>query len=732
MENDERLRQLNALKLADFGWVKNAEDVWTPSEHDVPALHREAEIDFSLELVRLIKNGDNDFSPPGLVVSGPGGSGKTHLLSRFARIAIQNGAFFLMADLSGVGDLMETVLEGAVRSLPIPLPALGGKTQTNVLVENILKTVNFKTPGDLGARHARSDARKLNGDLEKVLDRLGRTFPRESADHAEVLRAVFLLNSEDPLLKRAALNWLRRRPPSIRERERAGFATERPGARETFAGLSFFLSLNGGMTVLAMDRIDHLASLFDPASPDSPGSPGDSGGNPGAEARKLVRDVSDGIGRIPELAKRTLAVVSCLPATWELLSRLSRDASLDRYRRPPIRLAPMTDPAIPAKMVAGRMKTASRKAGLVLPHPTWPFAPGAFENVPGLRPRVLLERCHELVRDMLLEGEIREIDSIFGEGPPERPAGAPRDPARPPATPPGDSADAEEARNAPGGAPDRVPDDIPDDAGDAPPGENDPPLFSEGVFVWGAGENDFDPESTQSLLSGLNIDFGEDAGLSVKEEIMTGRAPDPAGPLFARRDELLLEETRDLFKDPETEDVVWPEAFRALLEPMVEILRLPPSKTLSLELGTGENPPVFHATLSFRDANDKKASRKLFLRAANGNDGESLGEALENALERSGINPANPDRRLVLLRFSPKPQGRESERAFGEFESRGGLRSKPSDGDLALLNAVMTLKREFRANEFLAFMEKARPWEKVLFLEESVSWVAGIPSRDFV
>jgi hypothetical protein len=406
-------RKLNALKLSSFDWVKGLDDVWNLSRWDVPALHRRAEEEFSQEVVQILSRSALA-SPPGMILSGPGGSGKTHLLSRFCRIALLNRGYFLLADMSGEGEgFMETVLAGMVRSLSTPVALLEGRTQASVAAETLLTEGGFLVPADFPGRHTRANPQKLNRDLEKLRDKLQLSWPREAAEHSECLRSIFLMNSRDALLRRAASDWLAGRQPDPEAAAAAGFRSGRGAPDRAVAGLSYCLSLGGRYAVLAMDQMDHLSALFGIISRCGPGE--GAHGLP-AEARAQVADYSDGLGRLTGLTRRTIAVVSCLPPTWENLCALSLNTALERYRRPPVFLSPIGNARTAMSLVEARMKTPCRRAGFQPPHPGWPFSPGAFDDAVGMFPRALMERCHQLVRERVLDGDPEEITSLAPPG----------------------------------------------------------------------------------------------------------------------------------------------------------------------------------------------------------------------------------------------------------------------------------------------------------------------------
>lgn len=107
---------LKVLEAADFDWVKHVEEVWNDDVTDVADIYSDVRRDFGKALTRLAGQEDST-SPLGWPITGPGGSGKTHLLGAFRRETQNQGGFFLLVDMSGVKDFWDTNLLHMVRSL---------------------------------------------------------------------------------------------------------------------------------------------------------------------------------------------------------------------------------------------------------------------------------------------------------------------------------------------------------------------------------------------------------------------------------------------------------------------------------------------------------------------------------------------------------------------------------------------------------------------------------------
>ena len=336
MPRTEDEKKLAVLKNATFDWVKSLDDVWRVPSWDVPSLHGGALADFRVELGHL-KGQRESASPPGMVISGPGGSGKTHLLSRFCQETLNAGGSFLLADMSAIRESLETVLKGMAKSLTTPLGP-GARTQMSLIAERVLSHVKFQVPRAFSSRYTRHNPARLQRDLDRLEAKLGEGHPREAVEHLDVLRTILLLSSDDLFLRKTASDWLRGLPVSLEGAMATGYTIGRGEAESAISGLSFFMSLGGGFAVLALDQMDHIVSLFSLISHNGENDPSPSA----STARAIITNLSDGLGRLTALTSRTLTVLSCLPLTWDsLLSHSSANTSLQRYRRPPVYLRPL-------------------------------------------------------------------------------------------------------------------------------------------------------------------------------------------------------------------------------------------------------------------------------------------------------------------------------------------------------------------------------------------------------
>ena len=394
---------LTALKEANFDWVVRLDDVWRDSPYDVPELNAAIREDI-LYRCRQVGVNPKPNSPLGWVIVGPAGTGKTHLLSSVRRDRSGNTVFILV-DMTDVRDFWETVLLGYLNSLrePEDLP------QSRRIIEDLLKLLGVKQAKaeKNAAGLARQGAGALVRNTTKILKALGNKYRRGVIEHQDVVRAFFLLNSDDFMLNSYGFNWMQGVGIEPAEASKVGIRQARQDPIKILRGLSWLISLRGPV-LLALDQLDAIVSeQYMLSHIDSAEEP--------SEEQKTAQAIVEGIGRgliaLPDHTQRTLTVVSCIESTWELLRKSVLQSVTDRYEQPKqVRPWPGVDKAI--ALVARRMAPVFRTAGFTPEYPTWPIRPEALEAAVGLTPREILKRCEAHRRNCLDQKEISELWSF--------------------------------------------------------------------------------------------------------------------------------------------------------------------------------------------------------------------------------------------------------------------------------------------------------------------------------
>ena len=385
---------LNVLEAADFDWVKHIDKIWGDDTTDIADIHLDVRKDFAKTVEKLVRQED-EASPLGWVVNGPGGSGKTHLLGVFRRETLDRGGFFIIVDMSGVKDFWETVLLHLVRSIRTAGP--DGKPQTLRLLEKIVSASRCGADSEMIPGMFQQD---LAAIIKKAINGLYARFDAQTQEFQDVLRAAVLLTSEDIDISDCGRQWLLGLEPDSEAIKPFGFKRTICDAKNAVAGLSWLMSLEGGFSVFALDQLDAIVKQHY-----TPGI--DVGSEEASLARRIIVGICDGLSALHDITRRTLVVVSCLNDSWTYLSEFGLRTAVDRYQKP-VRLASLDASSQIEALVAARMARAFAKEAIAAPYPTWPFPPTVLSGWTMTSPRLVLQHCDRHIRNCLGEGVVRE------------------------------------------------------------------------------------------------------------------------------------------------------------------------------------------------------------------------------------------------------------------------------------------------------------------------------------
>ena len=116
-----------------------------------------------------------------------------------------------------------------------------------------------------------------------------------------------------------------------------------------------------------------------------------------------------------DITRRTMTVVSCIEASWHVLSTRTIQSVIGRFNPDPIVLAPINNAHIAQALVTKRLSSAFERAAFTPPYPSWPFRTEAFRGAAGMYPRELLKICDAHRRKCLRDKRVTELTS-FGNG----------------------------------------------------------------------------------------------------------------------------------------------------------------------------------------------------------------------------------------------------------------------------------------------------------------------------
>lgn len=385
--------ELEALAAIKLDWVHGLEDVWRDSPVHVDGVHVEPRRRILAALDRL-----GDRKPPGIVVQGQAGAGKTHLLGWVRQqVERQGGYFFLIGPVSGDA-FAESVVSAMLTSL---FRTVDGEAEVRRFL--LALCARFGVPAELAAA--------VVGDrpLEPVhlKDLVVAFFDHDRALAREcqhTLRALILYNADDYDAQAVGETYLR----SMDEQEpgerahRGMLARTRP-PMEIARDLSRLLALTGP-SVIAVDQVDGVVAEL--TARDEAADSG-LGGFDGSGAVRLNM-LADGLLVLHERMERTLCLLACLPVSWIQFRERAVASMRDRFSAT-MPLNRLDDPEITARIIERRFQEDFDRIGFAPPYPTWPVARSAFDHAPQYTPRELLQRIDRHLQECLSTGVVREL-----------------------------------------------------------------------------------------------------------------------------------------------------------------------------------------------------------------------------------------------------------------------------------------------------------------------------------
>ncbi len=412
---------LTAFEAVDFQWTQTLDSVWQDPRYDVPSLHQKERRDVLTKLRGMAASIETG-SPLGWVFVGPAGFGKTHLLSAIRREVLGIPASFILVDMSDVHDFWETVLLGFIDSLQRPAGPTD-RTQAQLVVQHIVSQVRGGDGALLTSELAALRPPRLAREIDELVQRLGRVHRAQTLKHADTLRALVLLNSDDMDLSSLGYAWLQGYGVDEGSMEVFGFNIREKKPSAVVEGLSWLVSLRCPM-VVALDQLDAFVNQHNQiaASANFPEE---------HNARQILsRSILDNIGRglmdLRDVTRRSLAVVTCLEDTWDKLKATALMSAMHRYEEQRA-LSSLSNAATAEHLVSERLTAAYERVGFTPPYPRWPFATTAFASIAqgGLSPRDLLRRCERHRRRCTDEGQVSEFSTFAIVEPPRVPTPAP-------------------------------------------------------------------------------------------------------------------------------------------------------------------------------------------------------------------------------------------------------------------------------------------------------------------
>lgn len=397
---------LNALKEVNFDWTMHLRSIWQDTPHDVSSLNETARRKLEGELDRLKRNKETN-SPLGQVLIGGGGAGKTHLLGAVRRYAFSQSISFILVDMTDVHKFWETVLQGYVSSLLENGPQ--GEPQYKGVLEHLLK----KAHSPISTQQlAPAPIPRLNTAVKAILSSLVRQERQKTIQFQDVIRALLLLNSDNFDAQDTGYKWLQGFEVDDNEKKLYEFSRASLDLKDIVEGLSWLMSLNGA-SVLAFDQLDavvaqhHILAAID----DSKLSEEQEAAK--AIAKSIIEELGGGLSALRDRTTKTLSLVSCLEATWTILTSQAIKTSKDRFYEP-ILLSSVLRKGVAEEIIKRRLQVAYQDANFSPPYETYPFSSNFFETAKRQPPRSILQRCEKHREQCIIANSVSELNS-FGD-----------------------------------------------------------------------------------------------------------------------------------------------------------------------------------------------------------------------------------------------------------------------------------------------------------------------------
>ncbi|MFI5838271.1 helicase HerA domain-containing protein [Catenuloplanes sp. NPDC051500] len=396
-----------ALQALNFDRARVPDDVWRPSRFHVDGLHPEVVHNVVEGIAEADKSVDG--SPIGVVLQGPPGSGKTHMLGWVRQHTQQLGGYFFLVSLLDSKGFWDSVLASMLDGLARPVP--GSETQLHLLLRRLSSKVGAPR---LARRAFMGDTNLTRETLDAFIHGLLAYDPYVGRNSQDTARALALSASDDVTHQDLADGFFALLDEAV-PGERAAWGMRRmpKTSEEIVQELSRLLSMTGP-TVIAVDQIDTLIAQYAGTSDAAARAP-----EAGEIADSVaLEQVAGGLMTLRERTRRTLTVLSCIPATWARIRTKATSSVADRFRITSGALSTIKDNELGRAIVEKRFAVRFEEIGFHPPYPTWPVSEKAFAKVGSFTPRALLKEIDEHIRSCLLAGEVRELTQLGETRPP--------------------------------------------------------------------------------------------------------------------------------------------------------------------------------------------------------------------------------------------------------------------------------------------------------------------------
>ncbi|MDR1486508.1 MAG: hypothetical protein LBT62_00725, partial [Deltaproteobacteria bacterium] len=396
---------LDVFKNVVLSGVQKVDTAWTLPKWDVADLNWETRriIDSNIE---ALASGKQDLL--GIPIVGPGGTGKTHLLSYLCRKTLKHGGFFFLIDLSTLNSRIEDDLWGKLSFYTKEsLEHLGAddRTQLARFVEMLIEVSGTPKPDDLQDFFENASLKSLLELIDQVLRNLhkNREFRQTVHAYSDFIRATFFWNSSDHEIYGIGDYWLSGGELKQEELSKYGFKSAAVKKGTIFEAFNKLIALCSGFTVLAIDQLDPLLDTV---------SHRELSEQHRIAAVDTLKTLGSIMAAIINSTKRTLLVATFIGENWNNLKHSNISSNMARFRKEVV-LQPIASSDIAQRIITSRLTEGYKSVGFTPPYPSWPFLPIAFKGLEGISPRELLSRANNFI-ELCVENEKMEECKVLG------------------------------------------------------------------------------------------------------------------------------------------------------------------------------------------------------------------------------------------------------------------------------------------------------------------------------
>ncbi|MDR2200425.1 MAG: ATP-binding protein [Deltaproteobacteria bacterium] len=402
-DNPDISNSLKAIESINIKTVRIIRDVMDVTPENVPEIHASVKEEFE-KRISSISESINFRSQLFLPVIGTAGSGKTHLLTDLYLTTEKYNGIFIPIDISRTNNFYSIANSHILDALEKKLKY--NRTQLSRALSNLLNHLKFtQIPDDIEDRLRSLNVDKLLKIVYEVLKKMESVCVLEHFQYGDVVRALFLLTSENRRVSTIGFNIITNIKLDDEEMKEFGILREETEPEIVFKGLTWLFSLNGSFTVFGIDQFDSLIKAeFQPQVTDKnnilPAV---------VKSHNLVTLFLNALKNIHAYSPRVFCVLTIFNDTWVKLNSSQYYRSiLSKIFDTPLPLEPVKSVSQAKNLIFKILNHAYQKYSVIPPYKTWPFPESFFESKEGIFPREILKRAAEHILECKLRREVSE------------------------------------------------------------------------------------------------------------------------------------------------------------------------------------------------------------------------------------------------------------------------------------------------------------------------------------